>query len=365
MVSLRTSSLLFTKRFWRDLALTGALAASGASLTVFGTAPAFAQAIDLSHGGQITVTAVGGFDWDQNAQKVTAYNQAQAVRGDVTVTADKLIAYYRKKAASPDAQTPGAAPPATPGAPAATPPEADHPTAVNPGGAEESPAPAKSADAPSGGPDSSGSNEIYRLEAIGNVHIFTQTDQAWGDKAIYDIDQATLVMTGHALKLTTPQDLLTARDTMEYYSQTRISIGRGNATVTTNEGKQIRADVLVGYSAPPADTPAQPADAKKAGGDPIANGSGKLEKVNAFGHVWVRTQTETITGDRGVYVPDTGIARIVGNVHITRGQNQLQGSAAVINMHTGVATMTEQPGARVSGLVVPNGDGNGNSKGGH
>ncbi len=195
------------------------------------------------------------------------------------------------------------------------------------------------------------------------MHIFTQTDQAWGDKAIYDIDQATLVMTGHALKLTTPQDLLTARDTMEYYSQTRISIGRGNATVTTNEGKQIKADVLVGYSAPPSDAPAQPADSKKASGDPLANGSGKLEKVNAFGHVWVRTQTETITGDRGVYVPDTGIARIVGNVHITRGQNQLQGSAAVINMHTGVATMTEQPGARVSGLVVPNSDGN--SKGGH
>ncbi|MFT8676483.1 MAG: hypothetical protein ABF791_11535, partial [Acetobacter sp.] len=66
-----------------------------------------AQAIDLSHGGQITVTAKGGFDWDQNQKKVTAYDQAQAVRGDVTVTADKLIAYYRKKAPAP--ATPGTA----------------------------------------------------------------------------------------------------------------------------------------------------------------------------------------------------------------------------------------------------------------
>ncbi len=86
----------------------------------------------------------------------------------------------------------------------------------------------------------------------------------------------------------------------------------------------------------------------------MSGGSGKLEKVNAFGHVWVRTQTETVTGERGVYVPDTGIARIVGNVHITRGPNQIQGAAAIINMHTGLATMTENPGSRVSGVVVPN-----------
>ncbi|WP_408737056.1 LptA/OstA family protein [Acetobacter fallax] len=332
-----------------------------------------AQAIDLSHGGQITVTAVGGFDWDQNAQKVTAYDQAQAVRGDVTVTADRLIAYYRKKTATPDAVnpiTPASEPSehkevaasAPPSAPPTAPPSGTGNTSPDSGAA---PAAGSPAGAQAGGMDSSGSNEIYRLEAIGHVHIFTQTDQAWGDKAVYDIDKATLVMTGHALKLTTPQDVLTSRDSMEYYSDTRISIGRGDATVTTNEGKQIRADVLVGYSAPADKKPVADAavPAPKPGGDPMANGSGKLEKVNAFGHVWVRTQTEVVTGDRGVYVPDTGIARIVGTVHITRGQNQLQGSAAIINMHTGIATMTERPGARVSGLVVPNNDGS--SSGGH
>lgn len=362
MVSLRS---LFTVR---PIVSRGAPAALAAGLMWLNPTVAHAQAIDLSHGGQITVTAVGGFDWDQNAQKVTAYDQAQAVRGDVTVTADKLIAFYRKKAAAPAT---GAQP--APGQPqtAATPPIATGPAGASPSAPPPAPVPTSPTDqkpadaAPPGGTDDSGANEIYRLEAIGHVHIFTQTDQGWGDKAVYDIDQATLVMTGHAMKLTTPQDVLTSRDTMEYYSQPRISIGRGDATVTTNEGKQIKADVLVGYSAPPDNNapPNQAADAKKQGGDPIANGSGKLEKVNAFGHVWVRTQTETITGDRGVYVPDTGIARIVGNVHITRGQNQLQGSAAIINMHTGVATMTERPGERVSGLVVPNSDGN--SNGGH
>ncbi len=279
-------------------------------------ATAAAQAIDLSHGGQITVTAAGGFDWDQKAQTVTAYRDAQAVRGTGTVTADRLVAFYRKKAGvKPKPPTPGQSP-----------------------------------------VDNGGANEIYRLEAFGHVHLFTTTDQAFGDYGVYDIDQAVLVLTGHALRLTTPTDVLTARDVMEYWSQTRMSVGRGDAVVTTNDGRRIRADVLVGYSAPPdpAAKHAQPVAAKPgAAADPIES-SGKLQKVNAFGHVVVRTRTETVTGERGVYVPDTGIARIVGNVHITRGQNQLNGAAAIVNMHTGLATMTEDPGARVQGLIVPN-----------
>lgn len=320
-----------------------------------------AQAIDLSHGGQIAVTALGGFDWDQNQKKVVAYDQAKAVRNNVTVTADKLIAYYRKKLPADAAATAQAEP-----APPAVQP--DHPTpdpAAPPAAAPTAAPPPASTTAPNTPPTTktddeqdSGANEIYRLEAIGHVHIYTQTDQAWGDKAVYDMDKAVLVMTGKALRLTTPQDVLTARDSMEYYSQEHISIGRGDATVTTNDHRQIRADVLVGYSTPTAPpTTGTAAKTDDASGDPLTSGGNKLEKVNAFGHVWVRTQTEIVTGERGVYVPDTGIARVVGNVHITRGPNQIQGAAAIINMHTGIATMTERPGSRVSGLVVPgNGD---------
>ncbi|MCI2007184.1 MAG: hypothetical protein LKJ54_00360 [Acetobacter peroxydans] len=331
---MRTAPLFLSGSFRLRPARTYALLSSLALAALALHRPAHAQAIDMSHGGQITVTAAGGFDWDQNQKKVTAYDQAKAVRGDVTVTADKLVAFYRKKAPADGAS---AAAPAgsTPQKPA-TQPAADK----------------KNAQQLDNGEDS-GANEIYRLEAIGHVHIYTNTDQAWGDHAVYDIDQATMVMTGKNMKLTTPQDVMTARDSMEYYAQQHISIGRGNATVTTNDQRQIRADVLVGYSAP--DTPADDKADKPAADatSPLENGSGKLEKVNAFGHVWVRTQTETVTGDRGVYVPDTGIARIVGNVHITRGPNQIQGAAAIINMHTGLATMSEQPGGRVSGVVVP------------
>lgn len=315
-----------------------------------------AQGIDLSHGGPVTVTASGGIDWDQAAQTVTARQDAQAVRGTVTVTADSLVAHYRKKA------TPGAAPGTAPATPVVAPKPATP-----------------------GAPDDTGSNEIYRLEALDHVHIFTPTDQAWGDHGVYDIDRAVLVLTGHALKLVTPSDTMTARDAMEYWSDRHMAVGRGNAVVITNDGRRVQADVLVGYTdpgsgnptppkgsaasgpttvadrsavttSPTAAKPVQPAVAKsgaKPGADPIAS-SGKLKRVDAFGHVQVRTPTEIVTGDRGVYIPDTGIARVVGHVHITRGENQLNGQAAIVDMHTGVATLSEVPGARVQGLVVPN-----------
>ncbi len=296
---------------------------------------ALAQAIDFSKGGPIEVTSRDGMEWRQNEQQVIAQGSARAVRGDVTVTADRLTARYRRKTpvagAAPAGATPAAATPGAPGGPAS--------------GAD------------------TGNNEIYQLEADGHVHIFTPTDLAVGDHAVYDIDQAVLLMTGGDMKLTTPQQVLTARDTMEYWSQKHMAVGRGLATVTTADGRRLAGDILVGYTTPP-DVPATPGAplstpsgpaAKPAapGADPLMS-SGKLQRVEGFGHVEVRTATETIRGDRGVYVADTGIARLAGDVHITRGQSQLNGDEAVVNMRTGISTLSRNPGKRVEGLVVPN-----------
>jgi lipopolysaccharide export system protein LptA len=303
-------------------------------------ATAISEGIDLSHGGPVTVTALGGIDWDQKNQTVTAHEQARAVRGDTTVDADVLIAHYRKKAT----------PPPKPG----DPPPKPTPVSATP-------------NTTPGGPDDTGSNEIYRLNAEGHVHMFTPTDQAWGDHAVYDIDQAVLVLTGHGLRLTTPNDVLTARDSLEYFSAKHMAVARGDATANSNDGRRIVGDTLVGYTVDPyAPPPAKGEAPKPALAKPKAAGSdsdqpGKLQRVEAYGHVILTTPTEIVTGDRGVYIPDTGLARVVGHVHVTRGENQLNGAAAIVNMKTGIATMTQAPGRRVQGLVVPNGSGGGSS----
>ena len=303
-----------------------------------------AQGIDMTKGGPVEVTSDDGMEWRQNEQVIIAKGNAKAVRGDVTVTADRLIAHYRKKAAAAGA-TPAhaAAPAATPAAPQAAPAPVKDGAPAIPGATEDT-----------------GNNEVYRLEAEGNVHIFTPTDQAFADHAIYDIDQAVLVLTGHDLHIITPQQTMSARDVMEYWSQKHMAVGRGNAVVNTNDGRRVAADVLVGYTADPAAPAASPvqkvaATPAKPNADPLLNGSGgKLQRVDAFGHVVVRTQAEIFHADKGVYVPDSSIARLAGNVRLTRGQNQLNGDEAVINLKTGVSTMQRRPGGRVEGLVVPN-----------
>ena len=286
---------------------------------------AVAQQLDMSHGGPIDITATDGIDWRQDQQIVVAHGDAKAVRGDVTVIADTLTAWYRPRV-----------------------------TAANPpNGPQQASAPAPAA----GTPDTGGS-EIYKVEALGHVRIFTPTDQVVGDRAVFDIDQAVLVMTGRNMKLTTPTLMLTAKDTLEYWSQKHMAVARGDAVALTNDARRIAADTLVAYttageSAPAGAKPATPGPAAASPADPIGT-SGKLQKMEAFGHVSLRTQTDTVTGDRGVYMPETGLARLAGHIHITRGQNQLNGAEAIVNMKTGVARLVSGSTGRVQGLVLPN-----------
>ncbi len=280
---------------------------------------AFAQGLDLSQGGPIEVTAVDGIEWRQPEQVIVARGQARAVRGGVTVEADRLIARYR------------------------------------PRGGEAGAAPRAPTDGPTGG------GEIWRLEAEGNVVVTSATDRAEGDRAVYDMDQSVMVMTGGNLRLISTDNTLTARDSIEYWAQRRMAVARGNAVVVTNDGRRVRADTLVAYfveNAAPGATPVaerapRPQPAATLPGQPPGTEASSIERVEAYGNVDIRTAAEVVRGARGVYNPNSGLARLLGAVRITRGDNTLTGQDAIVNMKTGVARLVSAPGARVQGLVVP------------
>jgi lipopolysaccharide export system protein LptA len=277
-------------------------------------AAALPQAIDLTQGGPVDVTATDGIEWRQAEQVVIARGNARAVKDGVTVDADRLLARYR--------QPPGREP--------------------APGGAAE--------------PALGGSSEIWRLEAEGRVRIATATDTARGDRAVYDVDQAVLVLTGRNLSLETGPNLITARDSLEYWSNRRMAVARGGAVVVDRENdRRIAADTLVAYflEGPPgtASAPAAPRPRTPEGAE--VPGAGRLDRVEAFGGVEIRTPTEVVRGERGVYSAATGMARLLGGVRITRGDNQINGQEAIVNLRTGVARLVSAPGARVQGLVVP------------
>jgi lipopolysaccharide export system protein LptA len=191
---------------------------------------------------------------------------------------------------------------------------------------------------------------LYELDAVGHVHIYTATDNAYGDHAVYSLDSKILVLTGDHLKLTTQHDVITARDAIEYYSVQRMAVARGKALIVADDGRSVAADTLVGYLAPPASSGGTATPA--ANSDPLQ--AGQLRKVDAFGHVVIHTTTDTATGDTGVYLPQSGRARLGGDVRIIRGPNILTGSDALVNMKTGVATLLAAPGGQVAGTIMPN-----------
>ena len=76
-----------------------------AALTVAGpVSSCWAQGIDLTQGGPIQITSQDGIEWRQAEQMVIAKGDAKAVRGTVTVTGDRLIAWYRRKGGANAAQ---------------------------------------------------------------------------------------------------------------------------------------------------------------------------------------------------------------------------------------------------------------------
>jgi lipopolysaccharide export system protein LptA len=282
-------------------------------------AQAQSNALGLVGGGDnsnkpVNIEAQNGIEWQQNNKVYIARGNAKATRGDDSVTADTLYAYYR------DAQPQQAA--------AASPPP---PRGNSPSDQQN--------------PFDNGSTQIYRIEADGHVVFATPTQTAYGDHTVYDIDQALLIVTGKNLKIVTQQDIITARDSFEWYDQKQIGVARGNAIATRQgpEHKSIRGDVLTTEVTRPDNQPA------------------KISKVNAQGHVILVSEDQIARGDSGVYNLETGIATLSGHVTLTRGDNELRGQYAVVNTNTNVARLLPAPPSaqvtgpqpRVQGLLVP------------
>jgi lipopolysaccharide export system protein LptA len=86
---------------------------------------------------------------------------------------------------------------------------------------------------------------------------------------------------------------------------------------------------------------------------------GRVKRVEAEGHVFFITPTQTARGDHGVYVLGDSSITITGDVIIAQGQSVVHGDRLVIDTRTNRATMVSDArgrGAqgRVRGIFYPN-----------
>jgi len=274
-----------------------------------------AQGVSLGSSKQpVEILADQGIEWYRESQRYVARGNASARQGETTVYGDVLTAYYR--------------------------------------------------------PSEEGGTAIFRYEADGHVRIVTPTQTAVGDKGVYDIDTGVLVLTGQSLKLTTPTDTVTARDSLEYWEAKQVAVARGNAVVIS-EDRRMTGDILTAYFVDNRTNPPPAAARNSAARNPAAatrpqagrgsttaaarpaDSGNRLQRIEGFGNVHVSTATDIVRADRGVYNADTGIAMMSDHVRITRGQTQLDGDFAEVNLNTGLSRLLTGGGQRVRGMFVP------------
>ena len=187
-----------------------------------------------------------------------------------------------------------------------------------------------------------GRTEIWRLDAEGSVTITAPNQKATGDLGVFDVDNGVVVLSGDDVRYITPDSIIRADTQLEYWTDKQVAVARGNAT-TTRDDKTLRADVLVAHF--------------QKGKD----GKSRVERVEAFDNVRIVSAGETVSSQRAVYNLKSGIAVLTGDVSITRGETQLNGCRAEVNIDSGVSRLLAcsggSAGGRVRGLISPNDSG--------
>lgn len=190
-----------------------------------------------------------------------------------------------------------------------------------------------------------GATSVWRIDADEAVRIETPTQKAYGDKGVYDVENGILVLTGRNIRMVTETDRITARDSLEYWDKKSLAVARGNA-VATREQNTLRADVLTAHFIKGKD------------------GKSRVKQIDAFDNVVITTPDEIVRSQRGVYDVETGMATLTGSVKITRGENQLNGEYAEVDLNTGVSRLFGRGKGGVQGIFVPEKTAPGQSGGG-
>ena len=281
--------LINTYRTWRYvplcLVLIMIISASNTS--------AIAQSLGILSDNEnpLEIEADDGLEWNRKVQRYIARGNVIATRGEITLKTDLLQASYRTS-------------------------------------------------------EKTGS-QVYRLDAIGSVELMSPTEHAQGNQAVYDLDNAVFVMTGSNLKLTTQNNIVTARDSLEYWDKRGLAIARGKARAAI-EDRLISATILQSHFST------------------AANNQNELERIEAFENVCLQSKTGIARAEYGDYHLNRGIAFLKGNVRIANGRNLLKGDQAEFNLKTGISRLlsdfpratTTTPKKRVKGILLPSSDNN-------
>jgi lipopolysaccharide export system protein LptA len=157
-----------------------------------GVAAVNAQSLRFSPKGEQAIEVnADEMEFDQNAKRAIGRGHAKAVQGDVSVTADELIADLRTR------------------------------------------------------PD--GSNEVYRVFAQGNVTMKSASETATGPAAVYDFDKQVLVLEGDPVSLVSNDGRVSAHQALQYWSSEGVAVADGAAYAEDKNKHKLYGDKLIAF----------------------------------------------------------------------------------------------------------------------
>ena len=243
----------------------------------------------------IDISAEESLEWHQDSQLYIARGRAKAVRGTMTVEADILTAHQR---------------------------DAKQPSPQNKDAQNK---------------NTQNGSDIDRMTAEGNVHIYDTKQQVFGQKAVYDVDHNAIKITGDNLKLITEKNIVTAKDSLEYYQDKKLAIARGQA-IGEHEGNRVEADLLTAQFAQ------------------NAQGALEMTELTAKDNVIIITKDGGVSrGNNALYNVKKNSAVLTDKVRITRGETQLAGDKALIDFTTGQSRLINSGSGRVRALLPASG----------
>jgi lipopolysaccharide export system protein LptA len=239
-----------------------------------------AQALN-NNDAPIEISADNSLEWLQNKKQYVAIGNVEVTQGTSKILCDRLVADYREN-------------------------------------------------------KTSGKTEIWQLNAYNNVRLINDDNQAQGDQATHNIDTGLSTLIGSNLKLTMPEQTLTASQRIEYNMMQGIAKAVGDAKIVrgTDSLSANNIDATFGKD---------------------TTGKQILHSAIATGGVVIITPDEKLTGRKAVYDALKNTAEVTGNVIVKRGPNKLQGARAQVNLTTNISKMYGAPksGGRVKGIFYP------------
>ena len=240
----------------------------------------YAQTLE-SGDAPIEISADNSLEWIQNKNQYVANGNVEVTQGTSKILCDRLVADYRENATS-------------------------------------------------------GKTEIWQLAAYDNVRLINDENQAQGDQATHNIDTGLSTLIGTDLKLTMPEQTLTASERMEYNMNEGRAKAIGNAKIIRGTDSLSAQNIEAIFSE---DT----------------QGKQVLQNATATGNVIIITPDEKLTGNKAIYNAIDNTAEVTGDVIITRGPNKLEGARAQVNLATNISQIFGAPktGERVKGIFYP------------